>query len=169
MGCKCKKPCSCEDKPLTTHQNCLSPDPECPTPQPCSETFSDCCIIHTGDSIYNGVAILQGEPLCVIIQKLVLLSTNPSCVDPTSTCQSPVNFRTTTIYPSIINLAWDPPPSVDYYVVQHSVDGTTWVSSSNLTDTIYALPVTPGKYYIRVGAVCGLTTCYSVIILIDTN
>lgn len=172
MGCKCKKsPCGCEDKPLTTHQNCLTPDPGCPDPQPCAETFSDCCIIHTGDTIVD-IPIYQGESLCVILQKLTIKITNPQCMDALSECQSPVNFRTTTIYPSIINVAWNPVSSADHYVVQHSVDGITWVSSSDLTTTTYAIAVTPGTYYVRVGAVCegeDPTTCNSVTLLINTT
>ena len=177
MACNCKKtstPCGCKDQALRTPENCFTPAPTCPDPQPCAETFSDCCIIHTGDTIVES-SIMQGDPLCVILQKLTLLITNAHCMDYASTCQSPVNFRVTSLYPTIVNLAWNQVPGADYYVVQWSTDNATWTSSSNIANSVnpsYTIPgVTPGVYYVRVGSVCveAETTCQSVTLLINTT
>jgi len=177
MACNCKKtstPCGCKDQALRTPENCFTPAPTCPDPQPCAETFSDCCIIHTGDTIVDS-SIMQGESLCIILQRLSILATNRKCMQGGYPCQSPVNFRVTSIFPTLLNLAWNQVPTTDYYVVQWSTDNITWSSSANITNSanpVYAIPnLTPGVYYIRVSSVCvdAEETCESVTLLINTT
>lgn len=68
--CKTKK-CGCLDTGLTTQPPCAHDTPECPNPDPCSETFSDCCIIHDGDGIAD-LNIQTGDRVCDIWQKIAL-------------------------------------------------------------------------------------------------
>lgn len=68
--CKTKK-CGCLDTGLTTPTPCAHDTPECPNPDPCSETFSDCCIVHNGDGIAE-LNIQTGDRVCDIWQKIAL-------------------------------------------------------------------------------------------------
>jgi len=74
--CKTKK-CGCLDTGLTTQPPCIHDTPECPNPDPCSETFSDCCVVHDGDGIAD-LNIQTGDRLCDILQKISLAISNVS-------------------------------------------------------------------------------------------
>lgn len=69
-NCK-KKKCGCLDTGLTTPTPCAHDTLECPLPDPCPETFSDCCIVHDGDGIAE-FNIQTGDRLCDILQKIAL-------------------------------------------------------------------------------------------------
>lgn len=69
-SCKTKK-CGCIDTGLTTPTPCAHDTLECPTPDPCAETFSDCCVIHNGDGIAE-LNIQTGDRVCDIWQKIAL-------------------------------------------------------------------------------------------------
>lgn len=69
--CKSKMPCGCDDHPLGTPPPCEIGTTVCPDPEPCSETFSDCCIIHDGDGIAD-LNIQTGDRFCDILQKISL-------------------------------------------------------------------------------------------------
>jgi hypothetical protein len=72
--CKTKK-CGCIDTGLVTQPPCIHDTPECPNPDPCSETFSDCCVVHDGDGIAD-LNIQTGDRLCDILQKISLAISN---------------------------------------------------------------------------------------------
>lgn len=72
-NCKTKK-CGCLDVGLTTPSPCPHDQYECPNPEPCAETFSDCCIIHDGDGIAD-LNIQTGDRVCDIWQKIALAIT----------------------------------------------------------------------------------------------
>lgn len=173
MSCnKCKKKnCGCSDKGLTTPYPCPNDAYVCPTPEPCSETFSDCCIIHDGNSI-SEFNIESGDNLCTILQKIILNVTNPVCVDPTLGCQSPLGLRSTTITPNSIKVVWNPVAGSPLGLVVESrpVGTVTWAIGPALldTDTSFDIPgLLPNtEYEIRVGTGCG---CYSVTIKAKTN
>lgn len=173
MTCKTKK-CGCLDTGLTTQPPCPHDTPECPNPDPCSETFSDCCVRHSGDTIVD-INIPQGEPLCVTLQKLALLITNPGCILPGSTCQSAVNFHSTLISTVTIELAWDAVATATSYTVEYrEISAMSWLLNPSVgitafpTDTIGGLlPNT--SYYIRVNTICTSGSCYSVTLLITTK
>ncbi len=71
--CK-KKTCGCLDTGLTTPTPCAHDTLECPVLDPCSETFSDCCVVHDGDGIAE-FNIQTGDRLCDILQKIALAYT----------------------------------------------------------------------------------------------
>lgn len=175
-NCKHTSPCGCADKGLTTNPPCAVNTPECPNPDPCSETFSDECILHSGDTIVD-LDIKKGDRLSDILQKMTLLLTNSACILPGAVCQSPVGFGSTAIYTSSVKLAWDATPNATSYQVEYkTVAALTWTLNTPVaqstfpTDTIGGLlPNT--EYHIRVRAICGIepTTCPSVTILVKTK
>ena len=173
--CKTKK-CGCEDKGLTTPTPCEHDTIDCPTPEPCPETFSDCCVIHNGDSIVD-LNILEGDRICDILQKLTLYITNPTCADPNGACPSVIGLKSLEITTTTIKVGWYPTPNATTYQVEYrNVNSLVWlvnpavVQSLNPVDTIGLL--TPGdSYYIRVRTICGVgpSDCRSVTILVKTK
>ena len=170
---KCKtKPCGCKDVGLKTPTPCNCNTDECPTPEYCSELFSDNCILHTNDSIVD-LNIKQGERSSSILQKLILGITNPTCVIPGSPCASALNFKSNGVTSSSIKLIWQAVSDSSSYVVQYkTLAAVLWTSNpsvTGLTDTIQGLtPYT--QYHVRVNTVCGVTKkCFSVTLLITTK
>jgi len=81
-NCKHNVPCGCDDVGLTTPSvPCTTGTPECPTPDPCPETFCAGCVVYCGDSILD-VGITKGDRLDVILQRISLFLTNPGCITP---------------------------------------------------------------------------------------
>lgn len=166
--------CGCLDEGLTTSPPCNGAN--CPDPDPCPETFSDCCVVFTGDSILD-IGINQGDRLCDILQKLTLLMTQPECVASGSPCVPPVGFRSTSIGSTSISLAWYPEATATngYSVEYREISSGTWLinptvaQSTAPSDTIGGL--TPDTYYyIRVRPVCDEASgCYSVTIIVKTK
>lgn len=173
MDCKTKK-CGCLDTGLTTPTPCAHDTLACPNPDPCSETFSDCCVRHSGDTIVD-INILKGEPLCVTLQKLALLITNPGCILPGATCQSTVNFHSTSISSSTINLAWDAVTVATSYTVEYrEISALSWLLNPSVAILAYPVDIVGGllpstSYYLRVNTICASGTCYSVTLLITTK
>jgi hypothetical protein len=72
--------CGCKDTAYTTVKTyTCPPDTACPAPLKCSEFFDAACVYMT-DGIADA-GILPGSSLESIIQQLIMLVTNPSCVD----------------------------------------------------------------------------------------
>ena len=172
--CKTAK-CGCEDQGLTTNTPCAQDTPECPNPDPCAETFSDECIVHTGDDILD-IGIIQGERLAITLQRIALFLTNPACITPGSTCLSALNLHSVTITSTTVKVAWDLSSTVDSgYIVEYKESSSpTWLTNPLVlptafpTDTIGAL--LPGTSYdIRVSTLCTAGSCYSVTIRITTK
>jgi hypothetical protein len=167
--CK-KKSCGCTDTGLTTPSPCPHDVHLCPDPDPCAETFADCCIIHDTDTIVD-LNILKGDTLCNILQKLAIAIKNPICADPTLGCQSPLNLHTILIAPASIKVGWAPVGGFPLgLTVEYSVVGSfVWNVNPVLPDTATSDTIgvlTPNTdYYIRVGTGCG---CYSVTIQVKT-
>jgi hypothetical protein len=172
MSCKTKK-CGCLDTGLTTPSPCPHDIYQCPNPDPCAETFSDCCIIHTGDTIVD-LGIEQGYSLCQILQLLALWQTNPTCADPASACRSVLGLNSTVVTGTTIGLAWTSVGSPNSFQVEYrEVSSFTWllnpiVVAPTVVDTIGGLLLN-SFYYIRVNAMCDTGTCYSVTILVKTK
>ena len=169
---KCKKKnCGCKDKALTTPPPCTSGTSACPNPDPCAETFSAGCIVFTGDTIAD-TNIRTGERLNVILQRFSLLLTNPDCVDPDNACQSALGLRSTDIYTTSINLAWETVVSaINYQVEYREVGDPSWTllipTSLNYASIGALNPDT--AYYIRVNTICSVGNCYSVTIVVNTK
>jgi len=83
-NCKHNVPCGCDDVGLTTPPPCNTGTLDCPTPDPCPETFCAGCVVYCGDSIVD-LGINKGDRMDVIIQMLALYQTNPGCITPVNT------------------------------------------------------------------------------------
>lgn len=171
-GCKTKK-CGCLDTGLTTPSPCPHDIYQCPNPDPCPETFSDCCVIHDGDPIVD-IGINQGMTLCEILQLMALWLTNPACADPASPCKSVLGVHSIAITATTVQVGWTIIGSpLQFEVEYREVSAMSWtvnppVNSPLTTDTIGGLlPNT--YYYIRVKAICDAGSCYSVTILVKTK
>jgi hypothetical protein len=98
MDCNTRK-CGCEDAGL---QAPCPPTINCTNPQPCSEVFSEQCIINdVNEMIYGDLVLSKYENLYTSLQKLMILANSG---DPSL---SPVNFRATTITSTEITLQWE--------------------------------------------------------------
>lgn len=170
-NCK-NKNCGCNDTALTTPAPCSCNVVTCPTPDICSETWSDCCVIHTGDTIAD-IGINKGERLCDILQKLTLMITNPDCVIPGAECGSAIGFKSTTITSTALGLFWGAVTGATGYVVEYRVPTTpTWTTLPSVTvNTATISSLLPNTdYYVRVKTVCeSVSTCYSVTLLLTTK
>jgi len=175
-NCKCKKKnCGCE-KGITTNTPCVQNTPDCPNPEPCPETFSDECIMHTGDTIVD-LDIKKGDRLSDILQKMTLLLTNNGCIIPGAICQSPIGLASTNIYTTSIKLAWDPTPNATTYQVEYKLAAAvTWTLNAPLAQATFPVDTIGGllpntEYHVRVRAICGIepVTCTSVTILVKTK
>lgn len=178
MSCKTKK-CGCLDTGLTTPSPCACDKFVCPTPDPCPETFSDCCVIHVGPSIEE-LGISTGESLCRIFEIMALKLTSPQCVGADKICQSVQGLNILLISTSTVKLSWVTMGTPSFFTVMYKeVSALTWFVNSpvtgNLTqDTIGGLlPNT--EYLIKVIANCtGIsptpsTTCQSITTKIKTK
>ena len=176
MGnCKTKK-CGCLDTGLTTPSPCSCDKFLCPNPEPCPETFGDCCIIHTGPSIEE-LGISTGESLCKILEIMALMATSPQCVGADKACQSPQSLNIILISPTTIKIGWVGMGTPVQFVVQYKeVSALAWFSNvpvaSNLSqDTIGGLlPNT--EYLIKVQAYCDqnlTTSCASITTKVKTK
>jgi hypothetical protein len=176
---KCKSaPCGCEDKGLTTPPACAQNTVDCPNPEPCAETFSDCCIIHNNDAFVYiteedelTFSILQGERLCDTLQRLTAALFGGCGVSATYV----YGLKSTAITSSSINVVWTPVLLADTYTVYYAtVAGMSWSNSGPITAstsptyTITGLtPNTP--YYVYVTAtIDGKQSCRSVSLIITT-
>jgi len=174
-NCKCKStPCSCADKAIPVAPPCDQGTVDCPDAEPCGEVFAAECIVYTGDTIVD-VDIQKYDRLDSIIQRLVLMITNPACISPLTTCQSVVDLESSYIGPSIIKVKWLASPTATSYRVEYSVAGSgTWFSlpailpTQPLIGSIGGL-ATETEYYIRVISLCPASVeCTSVTISVTT-
>lgn len=186
MSCsKCKNaPCGCEDQGLTTGTPCAQDTPSCPNPDPCAESFSDCCVIHNNDSFFyyideftpNGLTINQGDRICEILQKLMIANENPACVDPTNSCNSVVGIQSTAITSTSIAIKWNPAVGATGYILQVKLATDPTFTNTALPSTASTasigglLPNT--DYHIRIATVCTNPPdpdCFSVTLIIKTK
>ena len=170
MSCQ-NKNCGCTDVGLTTPAPCPCEQVTCATPDICSETFSDACIVHTGDTIVD-LDIRKGDRLSTILQKIAIKISQPNCVSGTA-CASALGFKSTLITNNSIKLAWDTVTGSTGYAVQYrKTTAATWTVSPTVTtnqNTISGLEANT-NYYVRLNTVCGLVKpCYSVTLLITTK
>lgn len=172
--CKCKKDtCACASNALPIAPPCGQGTVDCPDQEACSETFSAGCIVYTGDSIVD-LGINKGDRVDNIIQRLAMMITNPGCIEPTSLCQASLNLRSTYIYPTIIQLAWDSNISATQYNIEYKLaSDTVWIQSAAILPGAYPIAsignLSPDEeYYIRVKSTCASGICYSLTISVTT-
>lgn len=183
--CDCpQKDCGCNDTSLTTNYLCNTAAPTCPNPEPCPETFSDCCVIHNGDAFtyVNPLAnppaqfiIHQGERLCDTWQRFFTYYNCPNGSENTVYGLKSKNITSTTL-----TVAWTPLSlaSTDYYEVFYCpVAGPiTFISAgtvayNNTTPSLTITGLTPNtSYYVNVKVVMlAANTCSSVSLILTTK
>lgn len=192
--CNCvKTQCGCDDRGLTTNPPCATGTPACPNPEPCAETWSDCCVIHNGDSftyapnkggpkvtksfaveeptVQLGFTILQGERMCDTWQRWVSYY---ECG-----AGAPYGLKSKNITSSTITIGWTPVTEpIDEYQVFYIdvasytgsfIAGDTIMPSANPTATITGLnPNT--TYYVQVSYTYqDKVSCASVTLILTTK
>jgi len=112
MSCKtCNTPsgkCGCKDTAYTTiiTPSC-PPDPDCPTPQVCSEFVDTQCVFAPFG--IKDLFIDKQDSLMEILQKLdIFLNGTASCLDPAADCNATTLVYPTTITETSIALSWNP-------------------------------------------------------------
>jgi hypothetical protein len=180
MNCnKCNsKKCGCEDKGLTTPPACAQNTVDCPNPEPCAETFSDCCIIHNNDAyVYITeeddltFSVLQGERLCDTLQKLIATIYGSCDFD----FPYIYGLKSTVVTSSTINVVWTPVPLADSYTVYYAtVAGMSWSNSGPITASTSPTYTITGlssntPYYVYVTyTIDAKESCRSVSLIITT-
>jgi hypothetical protein len=156
---------------LTTQAPCETGTPECPTPDPCPETFRAACVVYTGDTIVD-LGLEKGERLDVILQRLTLMITNPGCVIPSSSCLAVVGLLSSNITSTTVDLTWVPvATAINYSVEYKEAASAVWIITPPITEPEAMLGgLTPDTdYHIRINAICAAGACYSVTIQIKTQ
>jgi hypothetical protein len=180
-NCKCEsKYCGCADKATPVSPPCGQDTLYCPRPEPCPETFAAECVVYTGDSI-DDLGIEKGDRMDLILQILTLWITNPTCINGTGVCSSPLGLESTYISNNTIKIAWLPVTGVGSYYVQFKVATSgTWTTYGPLTPTANPEYILPGLvqntlYNVRVYSACpnpppgsGTSICNSVTLSIRT-
>lgn len=174
-SCKCdKKLCGCADKAQPVAPPCGQDTDYCPQPERCGEVFSANCVVYDGDTMVDA-NIFQGDRMDVILQKLVLWITNPTCIDTTGNCISPVGFRSTYISQSIVKLTWLPGTGASLYYVEYKLaSAPSWTGLVPVPSTTTEYTITGllpnSEYYMRVYSACPGSgqLCYSVTLSITT-
>lgn len=177
MSCKkcgSRSSCGCTDTALTTIPVLICPgtDP-CENPNPCSEIVDAQCITYLGEGIVD-LGINKGDSLNEIIQKLVLLATNPGCVTPGSSCLSTFNIALVQATTTTVVVGWAlSTTAINYQVEYKLASDTLWTLSTLLgptavQDTITGLTADT-DYHFRVNSICTIGECYSVTLLITTS
>lgn len=166
-------PCGCQDQGLTTVPTfTCPPGVDCPNPEPCSEIMSADCIIYTGPAILD-LGINTGDRFSTIIQKLILLATNPGCITPTSTCKSITSLSIPALSNTSIQVGWGLSPTATGYQVEFKLStAVTWtlmpLQGPTATANVISGLVPNTLYDIRVNALCVSGNCYSVTLQIKT-
>ena len=182
-NCNCKKtPCGCEQG-IPSAPFCGAPT--CPNPEPCAETWRDCCVIHNGDSFAYVVpeaitpgpqfTILQGERMCDTWQRFIAYY---FCGEDNTTVYG---LKSTNITSTSLTVAWTPLPSINqlqYYNVYYcpvSASPLTFVSAgtvpyNNTTPSLTITGLTPNtSYYVNVVVTDGVDkACSSVSLILTT-
>lgn len=170
----CQNPnCGCTDRGYTTQPPCSQGTSNCPTPDPCPETFDTKCVRYMGDNIVD-FDIRQGEDVSSIIQKMVLAITNRHCMIPGSTCLSVVNLKSTLITTTTVAITWEVTGTpVSIHIEYKEPADMAWTLTSSLAPTATGATLsgltTGTTYYIRVNATCSVGDCYSVTIEVTTK
>lgn len=179
--CGSQGKCGCNDTVLHLPPNCNPPD--CPNPELCPETFSDCCIVHNGNSFTYvidptkpdqqlGFTTNQGEKWCDIWQRFII---SRNCL---SEFQAPYGFKANTVTSTTINVSWYQVPDLEGYEIQFIAEadypGAFTVAGTvlnNTTPNFTLTGLTPNTtYYVLVRSYAGdVFSCPSVTLIITTK
>ncbi len=119
MACNCNtNPCGCQDVRLT------APVTTCVNTEPCEEIIFTECVSYTGNDIYT-LGINNGDRMDVVLKKLALYLTDPTCYDPTATCQAIKDFEIDNVVATEATIYWTVPASpaaITDVKIQYSTD-----------------------------------------------
>lgn len=198
--CDCAKAqCGCDDRGLTTNPPCATGTPACPNPEPCAETWSDCCVIHNGDSFTYlnpgeiaiplnekvnavndvkqplpekaGFAIFQGERLCDTWQRFIAYY---ECGF--TGVETPYGLKSKSITSTTLTIGWTPTELGEAYQVFIAPASTatfTYVDTVNQSTNpqITITGLTPNTtYFVCVKAIADrVLSCASVSLILTTK
>lgn len=156
MSCNCiSTPCGCTETALTSPVTTV-----CNNAEPCEEITAFECVLYTGNNIYD-IGINNGDRLDVVIKKLALYLTDPTCYDPIATCQSIKDFEILDIKTTECTVFWSypaAPAAITAVQLQYSTDptfvtGTVSVDLAN-TYTQYTLInlLANTTYYLKINS-----------------
>jgi hypothetical protein len=151
MSCNCNtKPCGCQDTKLTTPLTTY-----CKNQEPCEEAVFTECVEYNGNNIVD-IEIKNGERLDTTLKKFVLYLTNPTCFDPTATCQAVKDFEVLDITSTEGTVFWvvpGAPAAITAVTLEYSTDETfaTSITADVTGMTQYKIinMIADTEYYIR--------------------
>lgn len=169
--CNKNEKCGCADTGLVTAPNTVN-TPTCPTPNPCSETFSDQCIIHTGADIVE-LGVETGDNVSNILQNIAIVVTSGvECLDPSFPGASILGITVTAKTSTSLTIAWQASAIATDYSVRYrtsSLDPWTILpNTTSISSTITGLIANTG-YYIQVLPVVETVSCPSATLFTKTN
>jgi len=169
MSCK-NNDCGCEDQPITTVDN-LCNTVGCAEAPSCDEYTDMRCTILAGYGILDLRADANAS-LAEMIQRLTILTTNPSCMSGGS-CSSTPLVQPTTVTATSIALWWKDIAVSTSYIVNYktAVSGSWLTLPSQTTNTaIITGLVTATAYHVKVVTGCASGgPCDSVTLTITTK
>jgi hypothetical protein len=169
--CGCEASCGCGDDIRSAELACGQGVPECVNCEECSEAFKANCVFYKDDTI-NNIGLLKGSNLRDDIQKLILLTVNPNCVYPNSSCNSVVGVHSKKIQQTTIELGWTAlTGNVSYQIEYRLPSSLNWTLNAAVAtnyDTIGGL-VPNTTYYVRVRTLCSSNSCTSLTFEIKTK
>lgn len=122
MNCNCQAtPCGCTETTLTSPVTTV-----CNNAEPCEEITNFECVNYTGNDIYT-LGINTNDRLDVVFKKMALYLTNPSCYNPSATCQSIKDFEILDIKTTEASIFWSYPPApaaITAVKLEYSIDPT---------------------------------------------
>lgn len=162
------KPCGCAEEALTTGSPCNNTG-DCEK-EPCSELFCEECIIHCQPEISvplpnNEIfTIAQGARWDEIIQRLMILSSNPSCIN-----DAPVGLRLMCKTTTSIRIQWVPSTTcpTEYEVSWTKSNTQTNIGTTENTE-FEIINLTPNTEY-AITVTDKVSGCSSVTMKILTN
>jgi hypothetical protein len=180
MACKCNtKPCNCNDVPGVTPDGYHELSTAGATNlAPTSYYPANAVVYPTTNAVpYQTLAevpINTGSSAVEAYQALVLLQTNPTCIQNTPNCQSPVGVIVSDATQTNITVVWVGNETATGYRIK-AVTGGVPVFQQDFSSTTTAAMITglapATDYEVSVGTICDsspVTTCDSVTILVTT-
>lgn len=179
MSCKCKKkPCNCNDVPKITpdgYHTASSAGGIVPSQYyPANGVVYPTSAQVPYQRVFE-VPVETGSTAVDVYQSLILLQTNPSCIEDMPDCQSPVGVIVASVTTTTAVVVWTPNETALTYSIKASVDGAN-VFNATVASTVSTYEMTglspDTEYHITVGAVCDPeldpSTCTSVTIVVNT-
>jgi len=179
MACKCNnKPCNCNDVPGVTpegyHELSAANGGIAP-----SQYYPANGVVYPTTTVVPYQSLLEtpintGSSAVEAYQALVLLQTNPTCVQNAPNCQSPLGVVVSDATQTSLTVVWVDNPTATGYRVKATTGGAPVFQqdySSSTTATMITGLAPSTDYEVSVGSICDsspVTTCDSVTILVTT-